>query len=58
MACFIIGFSLVSLAALMWALVYGDDRRRWDPEYRKAEDDKQAETLAELLRKTKTMKCL
>lgn len=58
MVCFIIGFSLVSLAAIMWALVYGADRRRWDPEYRKAEDDKQAEILAEMLRKSKSMKCL
>ena len=58
MFCFIIGFSLVSLAALMWALVYGADRRRWDSEYRKSEDDKQAEILAEMLRKSKSMKCL
>ena len=58
MVCFIIGISMAGLAALMWALVYGADRRRWNPEYRKAEDDKQAEILAEMLRKSKSMKCL
>lgn len=58
MACFIIGFSLVTVAAFMRALVYGADRRRWDSEYRKSEGDKQAEILAEMLRKSKSMKCL
>lgn len=58
MVCFIIGLSLVFVATFMWALVYGADRRRWDSEYRKNEDDKQAEILAEMMRKRITMKCL
>ncbi len=58
MVCFIIGFSLISVAAFMWAFVNGADRRRWDSKFRKNEDDNQAETLAEMMRKRITMKCL
>ena len=44
------GLVVVFNTAVMWALVAGSDRRKWDDEYQKAENEGQAERIEEMRR--------
>lgn len=45
MICGFIGSLSFVIAASMWLMIAACDQRRWDAEYRRTEDDRQAEIV-------------
>ena len=58
MCWFILSLAAAINTAVMWAIIAGSDRRKWDVDYRKAKDDLQAKIIKEMMEnRSNKIKC-